>query len=177
MFTFFKPNATRFVITAKHVTYAMPSAKHVHKSYMWPLLSLYYHTCGRLFPRLQGLWENVRPFISCLHFFKWRYSLRTLVPFVLPGSVHSGSESWDDCGWMFPEKLHISLFLDRFSYYARTAAQSAHYNFVRSTSSRMYACLGVTCHLHFWQNDRDLLHATAVTRVCNRHWIKVSTQS
>ena len=30
--------------------------------------------------------------------------------------------------------------------------------------SRVYACLGVTCHLHFWQNDRGLLHATAVTR-------------
>ena len=27
----------------------------------------------------------------------------------------------------------------------------------------MYACLGVTCHLHFWQNDQGLLHATAVT--------------
>ena len=26
----------------------------------------------------------------------------------------------------------------------------------------MYACLAVTCHLHFWQNDRDLLRATAV---------------
>ena len=24
---------------------------------------------------------------------------------------------------------------------------------------------GVTCHLRFWQNDRGLLHATAVTRV------------
>ena len=23
----------------------------------------------------------------------------------------------------------------------------------------MYACLAVTCHLHFWQNDRDLLRA------------------
>ena len=28
----------------------------------------------------------------------------------------------------------------------------------------VYACLGVTCPLHFWQNDRGLLHATAVTR-------------
>ena len=27
----------------------------------------------------------------------------------------------------------------------------------------MYACLAVTCHLHFWQNDQDLLRATAVT--------------
>ena len=31
----------------------------------------------------------------------------------------------------------------------------------------MYACLAVTCQLHFWQNDRDLLRATAVTRGCN----------
>ena len=29
--------------------------------------------------------------------------------------------------------------------------------------------LGVTCHLHFWQNDRGLLHATAVTRGRNGH--------
>ena len=28
----------------------------------------------------------------------------------------------------------------------------------------MYACLGLTCHLHFWQNDQGLLRATAVTR-------------
>ena len=27
-----------------------------------------------------------------------------------------------------------------------------------------YACLAVTCHLHFWQNDRDFLRATVVTR-------------
>ena len=27
----------------------------------------------------------------------------------------------------------------------------------------VYACLAITCHLHFWQNDRDLLRATAVT--------------
>ena len=31
----------------------------------------------------------------------------------------------------------------------------------------MYACLAVTCHLHFWQNDRDLLRATAITRGWN----------
>ena len=27
----------------------------------------------------------------------------------------------------------------------------------------VYASLGVTCHLHFWQNDRGLLCAAAVT--------------
>ena len=32
-----------------------------------------------------------------------------------------------------------------------------------SFGSRVYACLGVTCHLHFWQNNRGLLHAIVVT--------------
>jgi len=33
--------------------------------------------------------------------------------------------------------------------------------------SKVYACLAVTCQLHFWQNDRDLLRATEVTRGWN----------
>ena len=32
---------------------------------------------------------------------------------------------------------------------------------------KVHACLAVTCHLHFWQHDRDLLYATAVTRGWN----------
>ena len=32
---------------------------------------------------------------------------------------------------------------------------------------RVYVCLAVTCHLHFWQNDLDILCATAVTWVWN----------
>ena len=28
----------------------------------------------------------------------------------------------------------------------------------------MYACFGVTCHPHIWQNERGLLRAIAVTR-------------
>ena len=35
---------------------------------------------------------------------------------------------------------------------------------MQSHIRKVYACLAVTCHLHFWQNDRDLLRATAVTR-------------
>ena len=34
---------------------------------------------------------------------------------------------------------------------------------------KVYACLAVTCHLHFWQNDRDLLRATAVAQGWNRY--------
>ena len=40
-------------------------------------------------------------------------------------------------------------------------------HFVQSHIDRVYACLAVTCHLHFWQNDRGLLRATAVTRGWN----------
>ena len=36
-----------------------------------------------------------------------------------------------------------------------------------TTSRKVRACLAVTCHLHFWQNDRALLRATAVTRGWN----------
>ena len=56
------------------------------------------------------------------------------------------------CVW-----AHIPV---RFPYYAWTA-QSAHPDF---TGPKVYACLGVTCHLHFWQNGRGLLCATAVTQ-------------
>ena len=55
----------------------------------------------------------------------------------------------------------MSLFPDRFSHSAWTAAESAHSNCV---GSRMYACLCVTCHRHFWQDDQGLLCATAVTK-------------
>ena len=42
-------------------------------------------------------------------------------------------------------------------------------HFIQSHIRRMHACLAVTCHLHFWQNDRDLLHAAAVTWGWNRY--------
>ena len=67
--------------------------------------------------------------------------------------------SCDGCGRVFPDKLHVSLLLDRFPHYNWTAAQSANSNFV---GSRVHACLGATCHLHFWQNDWGLLRATVV---------------
>ena len=40
-------------------------------------------------------------------------------------------------------------------------------HFMQSHIRKMYVCLAVTCHLHFWQNDRGLLRATAVTRGWN----------
>ena len=40
-------------------------------------------------------------------------------------------------------------------------------HFMQSHIRKVYACLAVTCHLRFWQNDRGLLRATAVTRGWN----------
>ena len=48
--------------------------------------------------------------IPCLCFkkkLKWR-SACTPVSFFRPGSVHSNSASWEDCGLAFPVKLHVT---------------------------------------------------------------------
>ena len=55
-------------------------------------------------------------------FFEVEISSRTLIPLFAPGSVHSGSASWDDGGRMFPDKLRVSSFPDKFPHYAWTAA-------------------------------------------------------
>ena len=74
--------------------------------------------------------------------------------------------------------IHRSGVLTALAWLVRreTAAISAHvvctpYNhapcpFMQSHIHKVYACLAVTCHLHFGQNDRDLLRAPAVTRGC-----------
>ena len=60
-------------------------------------------------------------FVFCL---KWRLAHAR--------SVHSGATSWDDCDQMFPDKLRVSSFPDRFPHYAWTAALTAHTVFVGS---------------------------------------------
>ena len=42
-------------------------------------------------------------------------------------------------------------------------------HFVQSHIHRVHAFLAVTCHLLIWQNDQDLLRATAVTWGWNRY--------
>ena len=59
------------------------------------------------------------------------------------------------------DKLHVSSYPNKFPHYTWIVVQSVHSNFVRL---RVYACLAVTCHLHSWQNDKDLLCASEETR-------------
>ena len=47
-------------------------------------------------------------------FFKVEICSRTLIPLFTPGSVHSGSASWNDCGRVFPDELRVSSFPERF---------------------------------------------------------------
>ena len=38
------------------------------------------------------------------------------------------------------------------------------YSVIQRYIGRVHVCLAVTCHLHSWQDDQDLLRATAVTQ-------------
>ena len=94
------------------------------------------------------------------YFLEVEISSCTPIPLCRPGSVHSGSASWDDCGSPLTSCVWAH-FPDRFPQYAWTA-KSAHSNFV---GVKGYACLDVNCRLHFWQNDQGLLRsATVVTQ-------------
>ena len=45
-------------------------------------------------------------------------------------------------------------------------------HFMQSRIRKVHACLDVTCHLHFCQNDLNLLHATVVTQGWNGYQSK-----
>ena len=62
-------------------------------------------------------------------------------------------------------RCHMKLLPSRRVLY--TPYNHAPCHFMQSHICKVYACLAVTCHLHFWQNDRGLLSATAVTRGLN----------
>ena len=47
---------------------------------------------------------------------------------------------------------------------------------MQSHICKVHVCLVVTCHLHFWQNDQDLLRFTAVTQGGMDTEIRVSTE-
>ena len=65
--------------------------------------------------------------------------------------------------------------LGAFCVHHTTCTMSRH--FKQSHIRRVHACLAAACHLHFWQNGRGRLRATAVTRGWADTEIKVSTES
>ena len=83
-----------------------------------------------------------------------------LCPFITRIINIHGSGYWQHClvvAWLVPRKTASVSEL----------CTSLQCHFIQSHIGRMYVSLAVTCHLHFWRNDRDLLRATAVTRGWN----------
>ena len=78
-------------------------------------------SCAMVFGRM---FDNSFPACAFFFFFKVEISSRTLIPPFKPGSVHSGSASREDCDWVFPDELCVSLFPERFPHYVWTAAVS-----------------------------------------------------
>ena len=112
-------------------------------------------------PRVRWFGENVQLFIPHLR----------LYVFALGGDLKAPRYDWcapSSTVAQWAEATVAKCFL------TSCVWALAHSNFVRS---RVYTCLGVTCNLHFWQNDRGLLRATVITQGWNGHWIRLSTQS
>ena len=105
------------------------------------------------------------------------YSLLLLITFIYRYSAFSSRLIALACCCFFA--IHRSGVLTVLAWLVprETAAVSAQvlctpYNhapchFMQSHIRKVYECLAVICHLHFWQNDRGLLRATAVTRGWN----------
>ena len=70
-----------------------------------------YGTLYRDFPRLQRVLVKIWQFIPSLpYFLKWKSVRAHHFHFFRPRSILSGPASWDDCGWVFPDELCVSLF-------------------------------------------------------------------
>ena len=62
--------------------------------------------------------------------------------------------------WVMPHAT--TAVLARSVHTIQPCTMSCH--FMQNNILRVHTCLAVTCHLHFWQNDWDLLCATVVTQ-------------
>ena len=86
---------------------------------------------------------------AALHSAFWIFTKMVAAVF----SCYMAGATWNCC------RLGASSVIQPF-----TSLQS---HFTRSHVRRLHVWLAVTCHLHFWQHDRGLLRATAVTRGWN----------
>ena len=114
-------------------------------------------------------------FVFC--FVQVEISSRALIRLFMQGSVHSGPTSWDRT---VAECSLTSCVCARFRIGSHNMPGQRQNQLIPTSfvGSRVYACLGVTSHLHCWQNDRGLLRATKVSQgTWNGYRIRFSTQS
>ena len=122
-----------------------------HSIFFWVALLFFaklwclYVMALSLLARIWGECSTIHS-LPALFFFKVEICSHILIPLFMPGLVHSGSASWGNWGQVFPDKLWVNSFPERFPHSAWTVALSAHSNFVWS---RVYVHSEATCHLHF----------------------------
>ena len=98
-------------------------------------------------------------------FFKVDICLHVPIPPFRPGSVHSGSATWDDCWKAFPDELCASSFPRYVS--------TLHFDSIFSPlwldwAKGVRTCLTVTCHTHFGHNDWDILVEQTLNKCVHR---------
>ena len=77
---------------------------------------------------------------------------------------------WLQCRLVVTWLKHMKLLLSQHKFWVHyTLCTSLRCYFIWNHNCRMHVCLAVTCQLHFWQNDWDLLCATAVAWGWNRY--------
>ena len=71
--------------------------------------------------------------------------------------------------WLLHGWCHMKILPSRHTFCDHTTMHQFTVSHHSKGLCRVYVCLAVTCHLHLWQNDWDLLRATAVARGRNRY--------
>ena len=72
--------------------------------------------CCWLIPHIWGFLGRVQRITPRLYFLVYylfclvNISWDAAIPLFKLSSAHSGSASWDNCGWSFPDELHVSSF-------------------------------------------------------------------
>ena len=111
---------------------------------------------------------------------KYSRTISYITPTVVSKFIVGFFQPVIDCDCIVPEKknvfgesayiylsIYISIYDELMLNVLRCHVTNAEARFNKSHIRKVYACLAVTCHLHFWQNDRDFLRATVVTRGWN----------
>ena len=67
--------------------------------------------------------------------------------------------------WLLQGWCHLKLMPSSHRFWVYNAPV---YSVIQSHIYRVHVCLAIKCHQHCWQNERDLLRATATTQGWNR---------
>ena len=84
--------------------------------------------------------------------------------------VHSSCDVLTALAWLVQRET-AATSLGAFCVHHPTMHHVSH--FMQSHIRKVHAYLAVTCHLHIWQNDRDLIRAAAVILWWNGYLSKV----